>query len=54
MVQCQIEGEKEEWSRGLESGTCMKLPCDFMRETYSVIHLDIIKVSLVVVKEIWI
>ena len=42
------------WSRGLESGTCMKLPCGFMRETYSDIHLEIIKVSLVTVKQAWI
>jgi hypothetical protein len=48
------EGEGEEWSRGLESGTCMKLPCGFMRETYSDIHLEIIKVSLVTVKQAWI
>ncbi len=29
----------------------MKLPCGFMRETYSGIHLEIIKVSLVAVKQ---
>jgi hypothetical protein len=32
----------------------MKLPCAFMRETYSGIDLEIIKVSLVTVKEAWI
>jgi hypothetical protein len=32
----------------------MKLPCDFIRETNSDIHLEIIKVSLVAVKEAWI
>ncbi len=32
----------------------MKLPCFFRRETYSGIHLDIIKVSLVAVKQVWI
>jgi hypothetical protein len=37
-----------------ESGTCMKLPCVFMRETYSGIHLEIIKVSLLTVKQAWI
>ena len=37
--------EGEEWSRGLESGTCMKLPCGFMRETYSGIYLEIISVT---------
>jgi hypothetical protein len=46
--------EGEEWSRGLESGTCMKLPCGIIRETYSGIHLEIIKVSLVAVKQAWI
>ena len=46
--------KKVKWSRGLESGTCMKLPCGFMRETYSGIHLEIIKVSLVTVKQAWI
>ena len=28
-----------------QSGTCMKLPCGFMRETYSGIHLEIISVT---------
>jgi hypothetical protein len=40
--------------RWCESRTCMKLPCGFMRETYSGIHLEIIKVSLVTVKQAWI
>ncbi len=34
--------------------TRMKLPCGFMRETYSGIHLEIIKVSLVTVKQAWV
>ena len=41
-------------ARGLETGTCMKLPRGFMPETYSGIHLEIIKVSLVTVKQAWI
>ncbi len=32
----------------------VKLPCCFRREPYSGIHLDIIKVSLVAVKKVWI
>jgi hypothetical protein len=33
---------------GVESGTCMKLPFDFMRESYSDMHMEI-KVSLILV-----
>jgi hypothetical protein len=31
-----------------------EISCGFMRETYSDIHLEIIKVSLVAVKQTWI
>jgi hypothetical protein len=39
---------------GVWPSTCMKLPCDIVLGTYSDIHLEIIKVSLVTVKQAWI
>ncbi len=51
---CLDRGGRGGMVERLESGTCMKLPCGFMRETYSDIHLEIIKVSLVAVKQAWI
>jgi len=34
--------------------TCMKFPFDCIREAYSGIDLEIIKVSLIAVKQAWI